>query len=119
MTKLEKVRLREPANVEDRLAWGTAFDAGDSVIEGRRYTTNLALDESGWVHIVRMTAAGATKRARVPPSMIRIIFDAPPASAPPPVTRLTVTPHPKSHRRPSDGGQAPRNEVNRERENEP
>lgn len=79
MIQIEKARLREPIDVEDRILWGVAYDAGEQTINGRKWMTTLALDELGWLHIRRETSEGM-KHARVPPDMIRAVFDAEPTA---------------------------------------
>jgi hypothetical protein len=103
--KIERARLKDHADVEDRVLWGIAYDSGETTINGRKWTTTLALDELGWLHIWRTNSDKETKRARVPPDMIRIVFDAEPDLMNEPgdsLAPVTVDPayrHPKAIKR--------------------
>lgn len=105
MIKIEKARLREAIDVEDRILWGVAYDAGDVTINGRKWTTTLALDDLGWLHIWRTNSDHETRKARVPPDMIRAVWDAEPdllnepGDSIAPVTMDPAYRHPKAIRR--------------------
>ncbi len=105
MIQIEKARLKEPVDVEDRILWGVAYDSGEMTINGRRWRTTLALDELGWLHIWRTNSDGETKKARVPPGMIRAAWDSDPdllnepGDSLAPVTSDPAFRHPKAIKR--------------------
>ena len=78
MIKIASARLKDHADNEERILWGIAFDAGEMTVNGRKWQTSLALDELGWLHIWRTNSDKETRHARVPPDMIRIVYDAAP-----------------------------------------
>lgn len=91
MTRVRSARLREPCVIEDRVSWGTVFNAG---VDEMKQAWDLWLDDVGWLRIQQTVTdrldptVKKITHARVPPEMIRIIFEDP---EPDPIDREAIT----------------------------